>query len=244
MYQRQAKLSCFYSWIGIQCHQPGRTMEAVAEASTLTAYDSCMRQPAAENRKVARVIEDCEAGLSTTHVYSCHCQALRGPEVVSTSNASQRSARISVGQEHWSWLIIFSSRISPYQPSAMADKTFTLEECRKHTSDKDCWLVVHGKVYNVTDFLEEHPGGYDIILTSAGKDSTQDFEEIGHSNSARELLENYHIGKFAGGDSAPSSKTTAVAASKSGGASKAINLLLPLLLILAAVLVNMYLKKE
>jgi cytochrome b involved in lipid metabolism len=49
-----------------------------------------------------------------------------------------------------------------------ASTTYTLEECKKHTSDKDCWIVVHGKVYNVTDFLEEHPGGYDIILTSAG----------------------------------------------------------------------------
>ncbi|WIA19552.1 hypothetical protein OEZ86_013277 [Tetradesmus obliquus] len=126
----------------------------------------------------------------------------------------------------------------------MADKTFTLDECKKHASDKDCWLVVHGKVYNVTDFLEEHPGGYDIILTSAGKDATQDFEEIGHSNSARELLEKYHIGGFAGGDSAPGSRNTGAAVAKSGGASKAINVLLPLLLILAAVLVNMYLKKE
>ncbi len=49
------------------------------------------------------------------------------------------------------------------------NSTYTLEECKRHTSDKDCWLVVHGKVYNVTDFLEEHPGGYDIILTSAGE---------------------------------------------------------------------------
>lgn len=127
----------------------------------------------------------------------------------------------------------------------MADsKTFTLDECKRHTSDKDCWLVVHGKVYNVTDFLEEHPGGYDIILTSAGKDATQDFEEIGHSNSARELLEKYLIGQFAGGDSAPSSRNTGAAASKAGGASKAFNVLLPLLLILAAVLVNMYLANK
>ena len=49
-------------------------------------------------------------------------------------------------------------------------KTFSLEDARKHTSDKDCWLIVHGKVYDVTDFLEEHPGGYDIILTSAGEE--------------------------------------------------------------------------
>jgi hypothetical protein len=47
-----------------------------------------------------------------------------------------------------------------------------------------------------------------------------------------------------GGDSAPGSRNTGAAVSKSGGASKAINVLLPLLLILAAVLVNMYLKKE
>lgn len=47
-----------------------------------------------------------------------------------------------------------------------------------------------------------------------------------------------------GGDSAPGSRNTGAAVAKSGGASKAINVLLPLLLILAAVLVNMYLKKE
>jgi cytochrome b involved in lipid metabolism len=49
-----------------------------------------------------------------------------------------------------------------------ASTTYTLDECKKHANDKDCWLVIHGKVYDVTSFLEEHPGGYDIILTSAG----------------------------------------------------------------------------
>eukprot|EP00775_Hariotina_reticulata_P009184 gene9184-9350_t len=125
-----------------------------------------------------------------------------------------------------------------------SSKTFSLEECKQHTSDKDCWLVVHGKVYNVTDFLEEHPGGYDIILTSAGKDATQDFEEIGHSNSARELLEKYLIGAYAGGDSAPSSKNLGASSAGRNGGSSAFSILLPLLLILAAVLVNLYLSKQ
>lgn len=49
-------------------------------------------------------------------------------------------------------------------------RTISLEECRKHTTDKSCWLVVHGKVYDVTNFLEEHPGGYDIIVTATGAD--------------------------------------------------------------------------
>ena len=48
------------------------------------------------------------------------------------------------------------------------DRLISLAECKKHNSDKSCWIVVHGKVYDVTDFLEEHPGGYDIILTVTG----------------------------------------------------------------------------
>lgn len=38
--------------------------------------------------------------------------------------------------------------------------------------------------------------GYDIILNTTGRDATEDFEEIGHSNAAREMLEKFVIGKF------------------------------------------------
>jgi cytochrome b involved in lipid metabolism len=47
-------------------------------------------------------------------------------------------------------------------------KAFSLEECKKHTTEQSCWLIIHGKVYDVTEFLEEHPGGYDIVVSSAG----------------------------------------------------------------------------
>lgn len=50
-----------------------------------------------------------------------------------------------------------------------ASKNFTLEECAKHSTEKDCWLVIHGKVYDVTEFLDEHPGGYDIVVANTGK---------------------------------------------------------------------------
>ncbi|KAF5829749.1 cytochrome b-5, isoform CRA_e [Dunaliella salina] len=75
-------------------------------------------------------------------------------------------------------------------------RLYTLDDLKKNNHDKSCYLLIHGKVYNVTDFLEEHPGGYDIILGSTGKDATQDFEEIGHSNSAKELLAKYLIGDY------------------------------------------------
>ncbi len=38
-------------------------------------------------------------------------------------------------------------------------KTFTKEEVAKHNKAEDCWIIVHNKVYDVTKFLSEHPGG-------------------------------------------------------------------------------------
>ena len=38
--------------------------------------------------------------------------------------------------------------------------------------------------------------GYDIILNTTGRDATEDFEEIGHSNAAREMLDKYLVGNF------------------------------------------------
>lgn len=79
-------------------------------------------------------------------------------------------------------------------------------------------------------------------LTPAGKDSTQDFEEIGHSNSARKQLDQFLIGGFEGGDSAPVTAAPARAATKKAagptGLSRVFRLLMPLLLILAAIYLN------
>ena len=41
---------------------------------------------------------------------------------------------------------------------------YTWEEVGKHIIPSDCWVVVGGEVYNVTDFLVEHPGGDEILI--------------------------------------------------------------------------------
>jgi len=64
----------------------------------------------------------------------------------------------------------------------------------KHRAEKDCWLVIHGKVYDVTRFLDSHPGGADILLDAAGYDATTEFEDTGHSPEARKDLAKYEIG--------------------------------------------------
>ena len=52
---------------------------------------------------------------------------------------------------------------------------FTLAEVAKHCSEKDCWIVIDSVVYDVTKFLNAHPGGKGILLDYAGKDATSAF---------------------------------------------------------------------
>ncbi|KAG4940118.1 hypothetical protein AAZX31_16G019600 [Glycine max] len=74
-------------------------------------------------------------------------------------------------------------------------KTFTFEEVAKHNHRKDCWIIVKGKVYDVTPFLDDHPGGDEVLVTATEKDATTDFEDIGHSDSATQMMEKYFVGE-------------------------------------------------
>ncbi|KAJ5316520.1 hypothetical protein N7508_001028 [Penicillium antarcticum] len=56
--------------------------------------------------------------------------------------------------------------------------TLTHQEIRLHNSRHSCWVVIHGAVYDVTDFLESHPGGSQVIMRCAGKDATDDFDSV------------------------------------------------------------------
>ncbi|KAK7422236.1 Cytochrome b2, mitochondrial precursor [Neonectria punicea] len=51
-------------------------------------------------------------------------------------------------------------------------------EVAEHNNAKSCWVIVHGKAYDVTEFLPEHPGGQKIILRYAGKDATEEYDPI------------------------------------------------------------------
>ncbi|MBU2100104.1 cytochrome b5 domain-containing protein [Candidatus Micrarchaeota archaeon] len=94
-----------------------------------------------------------------------------------------------------------NNKVNNSDNSVPETKTFSLSEVAEHNSKQDCWLVLSGKVYDVTDFIGSHPGGA-AILEGCGKDATELFETrpIGsgtpHSETARTLRENYFIGNL------------------------------------------------
>ncbi|PVU86427.1 hypothetical protein BB560_006722 [Smittium megazygosporum] len=77
-------------------------------------------------------------------------------------------------------------------------KTYHAEEIEKHNKRKDIWVVIDGKVYDITPFVEEHPGGEEVLFENAGSDATADFNDISHSEDAKQLMKKYEIGVLEG----------------------------------------------
>ncbi|CAA0838622.1 Cytochrome B5-like protein [Striga hermonthica] len=77
--------------------------------------------------------------------------------------------------------------------SAKALNVYTKAEVSLHNRRTDCWIIIKNKVYDVTSYVEEHPGG-DAILAHAGDDSTEGFFGPQHATRVFDLIEDFYIG--------------------------------------------------
>ncbi|KAJ3313594.1 hypothetical protein HDV04_001811 [Boothiomyces sp. JEL0838] len=68
-------------------------------------------------------------------------------------------------------------------------KVFTAAQVEEHSDRTDLWMTIHGKVYDVTKFLDDHPGGEEVLTELAGRDATDAFEEI-------DLLKQFLVGEL------------------------------------------------
>ncbi|KAF7231822.1 hypothetical protein EG68_08568 [Paragonimus skrjabini miyazakii] len=72
----------------------------------------------------------------------------------------------------------------------------SLDEVKLHNKPDDLWVVIHNKVYDLTKFAFEHPGGNIVLEEQAGGYATEPFEDVGHSEDAREMMKQYLIGEL------------------------------------------------
>jgi L-lactate dehydrogenase (cytochrome) len=72
----------------------------------------------------------------------------------------------------------------------------TGEEVAKHNNKDSCWVIIHGRAYDITEFLPEHPGGPKIILKYAGKDATEEYDPIHPPDTLDKYLDkSKHLGE-------------------------------------------------
>ncbi|RFU24447.1 hypothetical protein B7463_g11895, partial [Scytalidium lignicola] len=71
---------------------------------------------------------------------------------------------------------------------------YTVNDVAAHKDRDNLWVIIHGKVYDVTKYVRDHPGGQDVLLEVAGTDATAAYEDAGHSEDANEVLEGYLVG--------------------------------------------------
>ncbi|EEQ37627.1 putative cytochrome b5 [Clavispora lusitaniae] len=96
-------------------------------------------------------------------------------------------------------------------------KVYTIDEVKKHNTTDDLWIVYNGQVYDVTPYLDEHPGGEEVIVDCAGTDATEAFNDIGHSDDAHDILKGLLIGKLEGGVVVEQAGTTSGSGTEAGG---------------------------
>lgn len=70
------------------------------------------------------------------------------------------------------------------------------DELAAHAAPESCWVAIHGKVYDLTDFADEHPAGAESIHKLGGKDGTQSFETV-HGIGMLEDFADAEIGIYA-----------------------------------------------
>lgn len=71
-----------------------------------------------------------------------------------------------------------STRSPSYWRCTMNQRQISVSEISSHNTETDCWIVVDGQVWDMTQFAPEHPGGPGIIYKYAGRDATRAYNQI------------------------------------------------------------------
>ena len=78
-----------------------------------------------------------------------------------------------------------------------AKRVYSTEDVKAHSDSDDCWMIINGRVYDVTSYINLHPGGHRALLNYAGRDGSANVEF--HSKKMMHLLNTYfYIGEIEG----------------------------------------------
>ncbi|KAJ3187949.1 hypothetical protein HDU85_006342 [Gaertneriomyces sp. JEL0708] len=77
-------------------------------------------------------------------------------------------------------------------------KVFTVDEVAAHNKEDDLWIIIDGRVYDISRFADLHPGGLTVLLDVAGKDATEEFYGLHRQSVLSKFGPKYEIGTVKG----------------------------------------------
>lgn len=83
--------------------------------------------------------------------------------------------------------------------NVVPDKAIAKDEVAKHNTEADCWLIIHGAVCDVTNWMKDHPGGGAPLLKKAGADATMVFKMSHPEYVLKEKIAEWAVGYLEGG---------------------------------------------
>lgn len=123
-----------------------------------------------------------------------------GSLAIPQRNLSRRKVALAPGHSPLDWASLASKTpkhilrgVQPNTPPAQYVQ-IPKSELKMHSSREDCWTSINGKVFNITPYIDFHPGGVEEILKCAGRDGTTLFNKYHSWVNPDRLLENCMIG--------------------------------------------------
>lgn len=89
--------------------------------------------------------------------------------------------------------------------ASLGNITLSMDEIAKHNKQSDCWILISGKVYNITSYFGSHPGGSSTMAATCGEDATAEYAtknpnatsdggRSAHSGNATSMLASFYLG--------------------------------------------------
>lgn len=114
-----------------------------------------------------------------------------------TTDESDDEIRLQQHHDQQPPQIIIDKSIQTPQRKINAEKTFySLSIINQHDKPNDLWMIIYNRVYDITNFSCDHPGGAEVLFDCGGCDATEAFDEVGHSIDALNMLNPYYIGNL------------------------------------------------